>query len=146
MFLAKKFSVKSHQMARANSLSPTKGKGPFSATLSPTISPYQYSVRTCRVISETRDTEEIIALAPYTCLTKCKPASTSFLVLWRMGRYQVLRTVESTSERSHLHCALLKMVKLQAGINEKGEPHFSWESVCGEAGFEVYYGVHFVAL
>jgi len=43
MFLAKKFSVKSHQMARAislsraNSLSPTKGKGPFSATLSPTI-------------------------------------------------------------------------------------------------------------
>jgi len=47
----------------------------------------EYSVRTCRVIFETRDTEEIIALAPYSCLTKCKPASTSFLVLWRMGRY-----------------------------------------------------------
>ena len=43
MFLAKKFGVKSHQklrdilLSRDNLLSPTKGTGPFSATLSPTI-------------------------------------------------------------------------------------------------------------
>jgi hypothetical protein len=42
MFLAKKFSVKSHQKLRDNSLSPTKGWGPFSRDVK---SDYYHSFR-----------------------------------------------------------------------------------------------------
>jgi hypothetical protein len=65
MFLAKKkkIGVKLHQMARANSLSraislsPTKGKGTFSATSSPTINvpDLKPTVATREVSCHTRD-------------------------------------------------------------------------------------------
>lgn len=48
-----------------------------------------------------------------------------------MKRYSYIGTLP-------LYYALPKAAKRYAGINEKNGPHLSEESVCGEAGFEVY--------